>query len=189
MAVVCLGAAVTYEEFNAKTAGINHAPRGMFFSEVYLFTLICRQQGVERIVESGVRNGVSTRLLRALWPHVESVELRPDRCPDDLRASLIAGDGSVLVPALAAGHAPAKVGVLIDGPKRQAGHDLRAACLALPNVVVVGQHDVTPGRGERFHSYDHAFRAGIGDALDARIDPAIRAMYPAGCAGLGVWVA
>lgn len=179
---------MTPQEFDALTADVAYAERGMFFSEVYLFTMACRKAGVERIIESGVRNGVSTRLLRALWPgRVTSIEVKPGRVPDALQASLLVGDAMDLLPQLLRDD-PTPTGVLIDGPKREKAQQLRDICLQVPSARVVAVHDIRMGRGERQHSHDATWRAAVGNALDKRIPDAIRSLYPLGAPGLGVWV-
>lgn len=180
---------MTPAEFTRLTAGIAYVPRGMFFSELYLFTMRCLEHGVERIIESGVRNGFSTRVLRALWPGcVQSVELRPLRCPADLQAVIIQGDGRVLLPALVTAHGSTPVGVLLDGPKGSKAIGVRDALFgAHAHVRVVGIHDYPSGHGEAIHTTDPAFRREAA-VLDAGIPDAVRALYPLGCPGLGIWV-
>lgn len=175
--------------FTAQTADIAYVPRGMFFSELYLLTAQCVAAGVERVIESGVRNGLSTRVLRAFWPGaLDSIERKPSLSPADLRADILKGDGRELVPRLIATHAPTPLGVLLDGPKGAKGDALRAVCWTFPHVKVVAQHDSAPGRGETMHTTDRDFRRAIGNDLDARIPAAVRAQYPLGCPGLGIWV-
>lgn len=178
---------MTLADFERQTAGIAYQDRGMFFSEVYLFTKWCLERGVERIIESGVRNGVSTRLLHALWPgRVTSVEVNPRYLPPDFPYQVEIGDGSILVPQLIAASTE-RTGVLLDGPKKEHGHALRRRVLAMtPTVKVVGQHDVRVGQGEDFHTTDARY-APIRDALDQRIDERYRQKFPNG-PGLAVWV-
>lgn len=172
---------MTPAEFQAKTAGIGYVPRGVLFSELYLFASHCVAQGVTWIVESGVGGGVSTRLLRALWPgRVTSIEFRPENLPADL-SDVVIGDGCVLVPEAVTAHRAERVGVLLDGPKKARAALVRAWCLTQPHVRVVAEHDSPRGRGETAHSHDAAFRRDVGDALDVGIDAAIRQ-------GLAVWV-
>ncbi len=180
---------MTPAQFTKATAGIPYVSRGMFFSELYLFTVTCLEHGVEWVIESGVRNGLSTRVLRVLWPgRLESVENKPGRVPADLQSGLIVGDGFVVVPELIEWHRPMQVGVLLDGPKGPKGDELRAVCLRLPNVKVVAQHDIPSGQGETTHSQVPRFRQKIGDALDARIPANVRNCYPKGAPGLSIWV-
>lgn len=176
--------------FQALTADQAYTPKGMFFSEVYLFTKLCREHGVTHVIESGVRNGGSTRLLRAVWgaDHVVSIELKAARVPDDLKACVRVGDGRELVPALAAASTDT-LGVLLDGPKGSKAYAVRDTLLAeSPHVLVIGIHDCPAGHGETMHTTDPTFRREVGDALDASIPLAFRSRYPLGCPGLGLWV-
>jgi hypothetical protein len=179
---------MTPAEFNSATAGIAYAPRGAFFSELYLFVSLCVAQGVTRIVESGVHHGVSTRVFRAIWPNrVTSIEFRPDNIPPDLDG-IVCGDGCKFVPAIVSAFHADQIGVFIDGPKKEGARLLRAWCLRQPHVRVVAQHDSPIGSGEFAHSYDGLYQSQIGAAIDERIDPAIRSQYIHGCPGMGVWV-
>lgn len=180
---------MTIAEFQARTAGIAYHPRGAFFSELYLFVTLCLERGVRHVVESGVYGAVSTRVFRSIWPGaVTSIEFRPANIPADLDGVLI-GDGRVLVPSEIARLSGERVGVFLDGPKGPAAAEIRDWCLTQPQVRVVALHDSPIGVGELRHSADPAFRRAIGDAVDQRIDPAIRALYGDICPGMGVWVA
>lgn len=180
---------MTPDEFAMRTAGVAYHHRGAFFSELYLFVSLCLDRGVTRVIESGVYHGVSTRLFREIWPgHVTSIESRPEHVPADLLDGVLVGDGSELVPTLVDSFHSDAVGIFLDGPKGAAAMMLREWCLGQPNVRVVAQHDSPIGSGELIHSYDHDFRRVFGDALDARIDPALRSQYVHGCPGMGVWV-
>jgi len=180
---------MTPAEFQAQTAGLPYHHRGAFFSELYLFVALCLERGVTRIVESGVYHGVSTRVFRAIWPgRVTSVEARSEYIPADL-ADVVVGDGMALVPTHVSAHSDEPLGVFIDGPKGALAAELRAWCLAQPNVRVVAQHDSPIGSGELVHSYDQAFRRDTGDAIDQRISADFRSQYVHGCPGMGVWVA
>jgi hypothetical protein len=173
---------MTPEYFDTVTAGIAYAP------ELYLFAQLCCERGVNRIVESGVCHGVSTRVFRALWPdRVTSIEYRAANVPADL-PGVVLGDGRELVPAIVASFPQDQIGVFIDGPKKVAGRLLRAWCLTQPNVRVVAQHDSPIGSGEHVHSYDLEYQRVIGNERDARIAKAIRSQYVRGCPGMGVWI-
>lgn len=180
---------MTPAEFTAATSRLAYHHRGAFFSELYLFVSMCLDRGVTRVVESGVLYGVSTRVFRTIWPdHVTSIELRPERVASDLIGDLVVGDGCVLVPELVTRYAGESVGVFLDGPKGGAAEKVREWCLQQPHVKVVAQHDSPKGSGELIHSYDLAFRASVGDQIDARISPEWRSHYVHGCPGMGVWV-
>lgn len=179
---------MTPAEFQARTEGIVYQPRGVFFSELYLFVTLCLEQGVRHVVESGVYGAVSTRVFRAIWPgSVTSIEFRPANIPADLDG-VVVGDGRVLVPATVSRLAGEPVGVFLDGPKGPRAREVRDWCLAQPQVRVVALHDSPIGVGEQHHSTDPTFRRTVGDLIDQRIDPTIRALYGNVCPGMGVWV-
>lgn len=180
---------MTANEFTALTAGIAYQERGIFFSELYLFALCCAAEEVDEVIESGVRNGVSTRVLHALYPdHVTSVEVRAHRVPNDLKHPVLIGDGRTLLPALVSRIHERLIGVLLDGPKGPKAQPLREQLLEDPSVRVVAVHDVPKGQGEDYHSLDPHFRETIGARLDGRIPHTIRQQHQAGAPGLGVWI-
>jgi hypothetical protein len=178
---------MTPERFTELTGHVAYQPRGIFFSELYLFLRTCVESGVNCLIESGVKAGVSTRVLEAsgLGP-VFAVDYGHFDLPPLPGVLFVKGNGSIEVPRLAAMHADEIVGVLVDGPKKWAARDLKDVCLALPHVRVVACHDVSQGNGETWHSHDPRFRAAH-QHLDARIPDAARARWPQG-SGLGVWV-
>jgi len=179
---------VTAAAFAALTGDIPYLHRGMFFSYVYLFVQRCLDHGVTAVIESGVRNGLSTRILHRVWPgHVTSVEYRPSHLPPQFPFPVLVGNGGVLVPEWLRTAPASAIGVLCDGPKGAKAFPLRDQCFRFPAVQVVGIHDVPRHVGESVHSHDPDFRQAIGDALDARIAADIRARYPHGAPGLGVW--
>lgn len=180
---------MTPTEFSTLTADLPYLNRGIFFSELYLFISACQAEGVTAVVESGVRNGLSTRVLHRFWPSaVTSFEYRPSHVPADFAFPVTFGDGVALVPQRLDALRDQIVGVLIDGPKGSRGLKLRDECLARQCVSVVAVHDQPQGQGEDRHSWDPLFRAAVGDELDARIAPETRARYPHHAPGLGVWV-
>jgi len=179
---------MTMAAFQAATAGIAHAESGMFFSELYLFAETCQANGVTHILESGVCNGVSTRLLNALWPgRVVSWENNPRKVPAKFSCPVVLGNGIDLIPAWLKHHQGRRVGVLLDGPKGPKGAELRKVCFTFSSVRVVGQHDALRGQGETLHSQDPIFDEL--DVLDVRVPADVRKRYALGSPGLAIWVA
>ena len=143
---------MTPAEFTRQTAHIPYQPRGVFFSELFLFSVTCLTAGVTAIVESGVHAGVSTRVLRTLFPRVTSFEWNASVIPNDLRDVVVVADGQIAVPEWIAAHPAEQIAVFLDGPKGPRGTAVRERCLTSPNVRVVGQHDSPLGSGETIHS-------------------------------------
>lgn len=180
---------MTIPDFERATAGQVYCERGVLFSELFLFVCACEDQGVTTIVESGVHAGVSTRVLRAVFPgRVTSIERNVSTLPSDLRASVVIGDGRDLVPQFIETHPEDRIGVLLDGPKGPRGTAVREWCLQQPNVRVVGQHDSPRGSGESTHSQSPESQAKTA-GLDARVPERILA-WQRGVhrPGLGIWV-
>ncbi len=179
---------MTVATFTTQTATIAYQPRGMFYSEIYLLMQVCESEGVTTIIESGVCNGMSTRLLHAAWGgQVVSIEHHARNLPTGFPFPVQIGDGANVIPTWLFAHPQAVVGVLLDGPKSHEADALRVTLSRHKQVRVIAQHDSGPGKGEAAHSWDETFRADVGTALDARIDPQIRALYPHGAPGMGVW--
>ncbi len=178
---------LTAETFAAAIAGIDYAPRGMWFSELFLFLSVCATAGVTLLVESGVRNGTSTRVLAAvgLAPLI-AIDLKHFEVGPVAGVRFIAGDARDVLPRLLRQHSGQRIGVLLDGPKGPKGLALKDICLQSPNVAVVGCHDVAAGHGETWHSHMGS-RQQIARPFDTRIPTSVRGADPLG-PGLGIWV-
>ncbi len=180
---------MTVEQFLEKTDGIAYQNRGIFPSELYLFVDACERFHIERIVESGVCAGYSTRMLHACYPgRVVSIEADATRLPKAFPLPVVIGNGVRLVPDFISDYRNQSTAVLLDGPKSVRARRLRDECLESPWVHVVALHDVPRGHGEQAHSLDPDFRKTTGEGIDTlRVPPQHRAKFPAGAAGLGVW--
>lgn len=178
--------------FRRLCAPIPYRPKGMFFSELFLFLRACDQRRVEVILESGVKHGSSTHVLAAaFWGRLMSIDraFLPSFVKDaPPGVALVEGDATWEIPRMLSNICPTgqRVGVLIDGPKGAAALALKDACLRMSCVEVVGIHDVPLGQGERQHSHDATFREYFGRELDRLIPAAVAAKYPNG-PGLGLW--
>lgn len=177
--------------FRARCATMPYRPKGMFFSELFLFLRACDRRRVEVILESGVKHGQSTHVLAvAFWGRVLSIDqaFLPSFLATAPAGQFVEGDATVEIPRILDNICPTgqRVGVLIDGPKGAAALALKDACLRMPCVEVVGVHDVAVGQGERQHSHDATFREYFARELDALIPAAVAAKYPNG-PGLGLW--
>lgn len=173
------------EAFETLTADISYQPKGLFYSELYLLLCRCQTRNATDVIESGVRYGMSTRVLAAVYPdHVVSIDRSLYDVPDGVR--FVQGDGRVLVIRQLEA-TDGRVAVLLDGPKGPDAQALRAKCLRYPQVVLVAVHDSPRGLGEQWHSHDPSFRASIGRRLDQRVVHAgICRRHPDG-PGLGIW--
>jgi predicted O-methyltransferase YrrM len=178
---------MTVEEFAARTADVAYVAKGMFYSELYLFLERCERARVNYIIESGVRYGMSTRLLAAAFDgRIVSVDLDRTITPPP-RVEFHNADARDFIPALLRTSAKGdRIGVLIDGPKGKDAYALRDFALTARRVRVIAIHDVKrPGHGEQEHSLDPAFRARA-HMLDARIPPIYRRKWPDGH-GIAIW--
>lgn len=174
---------ITLATFQRATGHLRYAPRGVKVSEMYVLARTCAEQGVEAMAESGVANGVSTRILRALGLPLTSFDKDPRVIPEDLRDVVTVADGRTAIPAWVEAHPAQRLGVLLDGPKGPKGARIRSWCLTQPHVRVVAQHDSRRGSGETRHSHDPEWQ----DA--AALDTGIPADAPVRTApGLGIWI-
>jgi hypothetical protein len=176
---------MTFAEFEQVCAGQPYQRKGMFYSEVYFFLQACDRRGVHALVESGVKFGMSTRLLGASFAgSVVAVEqnLVVTSIPG---VDLIRGDSTILLPRLVKRYAPMGVGVLIDGPKGQTALQLKGACLAA-GARVVGVHDQHAGGDETCHTHSSKHYGEIAKILDRFVSPEFLSKYPHG-SGLAIW--
>lgn len=177
---------LTFAQFEAVAALVPYQPKGMFYSEVYFFLQVCASHGVKTILESGVKWGMSTRLLGATFPGtIMAVEQTPliRSVPG---VQLLEGDSMVILPRLVRRFAPSEpVAVLIDGPKGQRGLQLKDDCLRA-GAKVVGVHDQASGRGESKHTHTASAYRQQASALDRFVSDEYRRKYPHG-SGLAIW--
>lgn len=124
---------------------------GMWYSELFLFILLCEQFDCSRVIESGRARGISTELLSRYFVE-EDIEIVSVEKDADSEAAEIAetrldpydnvtlkyGNSLEIVPELVKdGDA-----VLIDGPKGTPSLELAADVLESASVSFVGVHDL-----------------------------------------------
>lgn len=173
-------------DFRLVCAAHPYVAKGIFYSELFLFLETCARRGVQRVIESGVKHGFSTRMLHAAFPG-PLISVDQVACVTPPGVHFVKGNALAVVPLIAERMSDRRLGILIDGPKGDAALALKDACALIPSVHVVAVHDAQRGGGETFHSQDPAFRKFAGCELDALITHAYAAKYPVG-PGLAVWV-
>lgn len=177
---------MTPMEFLAVARTVPYQPKGIFYSEVFLFISACQEEGVDLVIESGVKHGISTQILARLFPDaLISIDRLFEIVPPP-GAQFLIGDACVAIPELIARYTDKRIGILIDGPKGERALRLKNVCLGHPNVRVVAIHDIARGSGETLHSHDWTVQAGDAAQLDAWLEHEYAAKYPNG-PGLGIW--
>jgi hypothetical protein len=179
---------VRVEEFDAIAETVPYRRKGMFYSEVFAFLQACERRSVTHLIESGVKFGMSTKLLSSAW-HGEIIAIDKDAAAFDATypgVRMVQGDSRVLIPRLLkeASLAHRRVGVLIDGPKGAAALALKDLCLRTEACYVVGVHDMPSTEGH-CHTHDPAW-ASVREALDKHLPDEWRRKYPMG-SGLALW--
>lgn len=179
---------MTLQEFDAIVAATPYVQSGMFFSELFLFLNICEREGVDVIIESGVKRGNSTRVIAALkrYPLI-SIDYKNFLLTPMKGVKFVKGNALEVVPPLLEKHKGKRIGMLLDGPKNEKGRAFKDVCLTYPQVRVVAVHDTQAGFGETMHSHNPEVRA-INAVLDRHIPEPFNSAAPQG-PGLGVWVA
>lgn len=178
---------MTLANFFTIAAATPYRPKGVWYSEMFLFLNACLNHRVSLIIETGVRHGMSTSLLsatRAYWRVISIDRSFQIEAPDGVE--FVRGDAEALVPTLVLAEADERIGVLIDGPKNEAARALKDRCLEFPAVRVVAIHGTLRDQGEAMHSHDP--RCDVYRSVDRFVDAEARAIYPKG-PGLSVWVA
>jgi predicted O-methyltransferase YrrM len=180
---------MTVERFADCCRALPYRDKGMFYSEVYLFLEACDQQGVDLIIESGVKNGMSTALLSSAWPG-EIISIDKERLSIEpvARVEFCLGDSRIVIPAVLSESAGRRVAVLIDGPKGAEAVALKDGIWPVPEVRVVAIHDVplAGAAGASRHSQAKEYRRQAGTSLDWLIKHRYRDKYPDG-PGLAIW--
>lgn len=168
---------------------VPYRPKGIFYSEAFAFLDSCGIADVDLIVESGVKNGMSTALISAGWSGpLISIDRDARVHPPDTfpRHTFIRGDAHEVVPVLLVRHQGARVGLLIDGPKGKNAMRLKDSAWQNPDVRVVAIHDLPLDTPCSRHSHEQNFRLAAGNALDSFVDPYYLLKYPNG-SGLAIW--
>lgn len=178
---------ISLERFERLAARTPYVSKGIFYSEIYALLCACRDHRVTMMFESGVRGGVSTRLLvEEFRGRMMSIDLQP--ATFDLRGvQFVQGDSTLILPKFVERQVRrgVNVAVLIDGPKKRAALKLKDACLKV-GARVVAVHDQHPGVGETRHTHDSY--DDVARRLDAHVSQTYRAKYPLG-SGLAIWEA
>lgn len=140
--------------FIERSASVRWRRHGVFLSEALAFCAMCEAVGVDVILESGIKCGVSTELLaryfgerssilaidRAQGPVIKDTMERLSACSN---LSFVFGDSRDVLPAVLRNSAGARVGVLIDGPKGMTALRLARRCFdASESVRFVAVHDL-----------------------------------------------
>lgn len=179
---------LTVDAFEAIARTVPYRPKGIFYSEMFLFVRACFDAGVKLVMESGVLNGVSTRLLAAVnpWP-VISIDRSKSALAWEPPAGVqfVQGDANVVLPNLLSLTRAVPIGVLIDGPKGAEALALKDECLTYTAVKVVAIHGIGRGHDETLHTWDDDYYEA--DRLDWLVSHEFKQAYPCG-PGLAVWV-
>jgi len=135
--------AIKYTEYDRK---------GMWYSELFIFSLICEILGCRKLIESGRARGVSTEVLSNYFEktglEIVSIDNRPSsadakvaekRVSNAPNVQLEYGDSTKIVPELA----NEETAVLIDGPKGDTALQMAIHLLEEQNAPVVGVHDLS----------------------------------------------
>lgn len=178
---------ISVDRFADICRAVPYRHKGMFYSEVYLFLEACANHGVNLIIESGVKNGMSTRMISSAWPgELISID-RAKVPPEAIRGvDFMHGDSRELIPAIIAESRGRRIGVLIDGPKGAAALALKDSIWQEPEIQLVAIHDLPVAPGCSRHSHNPDFRRSVGLQLDGIMKHEYRAKYPDG-PGLAIW--
>lgn len=137
--------------FESTVETVEYDSSGMWYSEIFIFTLMCEYLDCNRIFESGRARGVSTELLATYFegsdieicsiddrPRSEDAKIAESKLNDFENVSLKYGDSTELLPE----NVTTDTGVLIDGPKGDAALKLAAELLDSNEVPLVAIHDL-----------------------------------------------
>ncbi len=135
-------------------------PRSILMSEGFAFCAVSDLLGVDVVLESGICNGRSTQMWANYFPsdtpiiaiernNFKGVAVR--RVKSYKNVKLARGDGPAVILSLVPKFSGKKIGIFLDGPKDVPAINFAKKVLPLPNVVLVGIHDmsVTKGRFDR----------------------------------------
>lgn len=139
--------------FIEKIKDITWKPKGLFFTEGLLFCAMCELLEIDLIIESGVRNGVSTEIWLKyfnsdievcsidIMDHTDDVEAAINRLNNYDNVTFHIGDGAELVKGLSSATSK-NVGILFDGPKSMPAITCLKECAEIDNVKFGAIHDM-----------------------------------------------
>jgi hypothetical protein len=147
-------------DFEERVLPLDWQARGILTSEGFAFCALAAELGADLIIESGIWRGKSTDVWCKFFADTARVVAVDQRIPPevsgrlkttfpDMDLTLRSGDGISLLPQYATGNPGKKIAVFIDGPKGPTAVNLAKKMFELPNVCLVGMHDVhTISRGK-----------------------------------------
>lgn len=158
--IVLRAARAARADFERVSGG--YEERGILHSEMLAVCGLCRELGVERIIESGRCRGQSTLVLSRFFQNtpvvIESIDFARDehaqfaeaRLADFPATKLHYGNSARLLPHLLAEQPDRRTAILLDGPKGFEALELaRQALESSPAVSVVFIHDMRRGTPQR----------------------------------------
>lgn len=178
---------ITADRFADICRALPYRNKGMFYSEVFLFLDACANHGIDLIIESGVKHGMSTALIAAAWPgELISIDKDSGALAPVRGVTFLHGDSRVVIPAVLAESQGRRVAILIDGPKGAEALALKNHIWPAREVRLVAIHDVPSRADSTRHSRDPEFRRHVGLFLDSLIKHQYSVKYPDG-PGLAIW--
>jgi len=133
----------------------------IIYSEGYAICSLVEFFKVNKIIESGICNGGSTRMLYSYFKDkdVSMISIERDKIRDDLindlssKVTFARGLSQEVIPKALETETKvkdARIGVVLDGPKREAAIKLANQCLQYPEVKFVLIHDMCKKNKERY---------------------------------------
>lgn len=131
-------------------------PRSILMSEGFAFCAVSDLLGVDVVLESGICNGRSTQMWANYFPsdtpiiaiernNFKGAAVR--RVKSYKNVKLARGDGPAVILSLVPKFSGKKIGIFLDGPKDVPAINFAKKVLPLPNVVLVGIHDMSVTKG------------------------------------------
>ena len=116
------------------------------YSEAFAFCSMCEFFGINRIIESGVRNGGSTKIMYLYFngTRMTSIDkkIEPRLRTIMPEVEFIEGFGNEEVPKLLKDVTKDdRIGIMLDGPKGNPAIQLAEQCFAIKNIKFVAIHD------------------------------------------------
>lgn len=143
--------------FRDAISSSNPFATGMWYSELFIFALMCEYLDCDSIIESGRARGVSTEILSQYFedsieitsidnrPNSEDAKIAEEKLAGARNVELKYGDSTSILSDLVG----EQTAVLIDGPKNDTALQLAIELLENHNVPLVAIHDLDKDRLHR----------------------------------------
>jgi len=154
------------DKFLSIVESVEYQPKGIWYTEAFLFCSICDLLKVDAIIESGVAYGCSTDIFASYFDFdIISVDIDQYGTFENTKArlqrhknlSMVKGNSLEIIPEILKDGDGVNVGVFIDGPKGTGAKNFRNNLSQFNNILCFGYHDYSKQNRIDIGEFDNSF--------------------------------